>query len=193
MQAIIDKYQDPPLHYKWGFWTFTESKVQKPSRYKAGTALAMSASEPIFKGTFETIYSMWAFMASIPKPSMMATANIYLFLYGTKPVWEDPKNCNGGRWMFTMKNNENIDEVWESLVLELVGFGLDPSAETTGIIMAHRPNYTKFSIWTQNKTSEANIMAIGRNIHALVAPTVVLEYQDHNAGHMEFRHVIRPK
>lgn len=189
MQVSPIKPKDYPTHYKWWFFL---GRLPVQGKYDSKAALAISSGEPEYKGVFETIIGMWMFLQSIPNPSKMATVSVYLFLYGTKPVWEDPKNINGGRWMFTMKNKENIDETWENLVLELVGFGLDPSAETTGIIMAHRPNYTKFSIWTRDKTSEANILAIGRRIHAEVAPLAVLEYQDHNAEYKTFRHVMRP-
>ena len=41
-----------------------------------------------------------------------------LFKEGIKPIWEDPRNHKGGRWLVTldMRHKSNLPELWLNLV-----------------------------------------------------------------------------
>ncbi|KAF9354065.1 hypothetical protein BGX26_008121 [Mortierella sp. AD094] len=71
----------------------------------------------------------------IEKPHRMEnSANYHLFKDGIKPMWEDPANANGGRWIVTLlnKNPELLDRCWIELAYALVGEQLDAGDDICG-------------------------------------------------------------
>lgn len=57
---------------------------------------------------------------------------------GIKPMWEDPANERGGKWVFNVRNTEKqlLGHYWENLVLGLIGETVDASDEITGAVVA---------------------------------------------------------
>lgn len=35
---------------------------------------------------------------------------------GIEPLWEDPANEQGGKWVLTLKDELLLDKIWEELV-----------------------------------------------------------------------------
>ncbi|KAG0018286.1 hypothetical protein BGZ80_007360 [Entomortierella chlamydospora] len=67
---------------------------------------------------------------------------------GIKPMWEDPANANGGRWIVTLlnKNPELLDRCWIELAYALVGEQLDAGDDICGA------DYNGFEIfWATQK------------------------------------------
>ncbi|KAF9170505.1 hypothetical protein BGX20_008888 [Mortierella sp. AD010] len=85
----------------------------------------------------------------IEKPHKMEnSANYHLFKDGIKPMWEDPANANGGRWIVTLlnKNPELLDRCWIELAYALVGEQLDAGDDICGA------DYNRFEIfWATQK------------------------------------------
>ncbi|KAF9348708.1 hypothetical protein BGX34_002285, partial [Mortierella sp. NVP85] len=88
-------------------------------------------------GTFSTAsvelfarYFNW-----IEKPHKMEhNTNYHMFKDGIKPMWEDPANANGGRWVINLlnKNTELLDRYWMELAYSLVGEQLDAGDDICG-------------------------------------------------------------
>jgi hypothetical protein len=85
----------------------------------------------------------------------------------------------------------SVANIWQNLYLNLFGELLEPSNKTfeiSGIILARRRNYTRFSIWTKNKFNSEAILHIGNIIKAELPKNIALEYQDHNSSFEVYRH-----
>lgn len=44
-----------------------------------------------------------------------------VFQKDIQPKWEDKSNANGGRFLFRIKNNNQVDLLWENLMLGYIG------------------------------------------------------------------------
>jgi hypothetical protein len=54
-----------------------------------------------------------------PANEMPREIDIFFFRYGEVPMWEEsPK---GGIWITKIKKEDNVDAMWEALLLALVG------------------------------------------------------------------------
>jgi len=52
-------------------------------------------------------------------PSMLTTGCDYsVFKSDIKPMWEDPSNKNGGRWL--IKDNGLLDQYWMDIVIYIL-------------------------------------------------------------------------
>jgi translation initiation factor 4E len=118
------------------------------------------------------------------KPSKMDNnANYHLFKKDIKPMWEDPANMRGGKWILSVKGGDKsvLDQYWENLVLALVGETLDTNDDITGAVVSRRKAGDRCAIWTKNRDDEASIMTIGKRIRSLVGipNNIPLSYQSH--------------
>jgi translation initiation factor 4E len=169
------------LNRCWTIWANGPSKQRKIS-----TPLRVLIK-------FNAIESMWKCLNNLPKPDeIVDDGNIYIFQDGITPTWEDPANKDGGRWMFSIPVGDlSVANIWQNLYLNLFGELLEPSNKTfeiSGIILARRRNYTRFSIWTKNKFNSEAILHIGNIIKAELPKNIALEYQDHNSSFEVYRH-----
>jgi len=61
----------------------------------------------------------------IKMPSMLATGCDYsVFKSDIKPMWEDPSNKNGGRWL--IKDSGLLDQYWMDIVIFCLLCGFPP-------------------------------------------------------------------
>ena len=67
----------------------------------------------------ESFWSLWTHVH--PPSSLLPTTDYLLFHSGVRrPVWEDPLNLAGGKWIIRLRKGV-ADWLWEDLVLALVG------------------------------------------------------------------------
>jgi len=64
----------------------------------------------------------WRYFNNMTKPTQVrVNANYHLFKDSIKPMWEDPANAKGGKWVITMKHDRNnmdfLDVLWQNLVI----------------------------------------------------------------------------
>jgi translation initiation factor 4E len=53
---------------------------------------------------FDTLEDFWAIYQHIARPNVIPQNSDYnLFVDGIKPMWEDERNRNGGKWMLRMQ------------------------------------------------------------------------------------------
>lgn len=81
-----------------------------------------------------------------------ALEGMLLFRKGVKPEWEDPANKNGCSFDYTLKDPapEQIDQIWQSLLLGLAGENFPFVQYITGIRYMDRlkkHNSIKLEIW----------------------------------------------
>ncbi|KAM9909309.1 hypothetical protein OXX69_005553 [Metschnikowia pulcherrima] len=125
-----------------------------------------------------SLEQMWVSMSSLKKSHELANGSeLLIFKTGVNPVWEDPINSKGGRWVFrfshrvnpnstTLESQENIQKgrrratlVWERLVLKtLTGSILSSRKEhhdallsdIVGLVLSVRRDEEIISIWNSN-------------------------------------------
>jgi len=149
-----------PLEFEWSFWF---DKRQVNGRRQKGE-MAHYETNLRSIGNFGTVEDFWRYFHHIVKPTEMeVNANCHLFKTGIKPMWEDPTNAGGGKWVAVFRGDRSIlDQIWENVVLSMIGetFGVD-SNEICGAVCSRRKKGDKIAVWNRSKNDEAAIMQIG--------------------------------
>jgi translation initiation factor 4E len=71
----------------------------------------------------ESFWSIWTHLH--PPSALLPTTDYLLFHAGVRrPVWEDPLNLSGGKWIVRLKKGV-ADRIWEDLVLAVIGDQFD--------------------------------------------------------------------
>ena len=82
---------------------------------------------PPFLLQVESFWSIWTHLT--PPSALQPTTDYLLFHVGVrKPVWEDPLNISGGKWIIRLRKGI-ADRLWEDLVMAVIGDQFD---ECTG-------------------------------------------------------------
>ena len=73
-------------------------------------------------------------------------------MQGIKPVWEDPQNVGGGKWIVRLRKGL-ADRLWEQLICALIGDHFDAiSSDICGCVISVRQNEDIISVWNQDST-----------------------------------------
>jgi len=86
-----------------------------------------------------------------------AITDMCLFKAGIEPMWEDPNNIDGGKWMIKIRRDTIDQRLVEKL---LVWMGTVPfeTMEVNGVVVSVRGYQTIMSLWTKrcpNKEEKA--------------------------------------
>ncbi|KAJ3890492.1 translation initiation factor eIF4e [Lentinula edodes] len=107
-----------PLRNTWVFW-FRQQRAP-------GNKL-VSYEEGIKKiSAFASVESFWSLWTHLAPPSALQPTTDYLLFHDgiRRPVWEDPVNISGGKWIIRLKKGV-ADRIWEDLVLAVLGDQFD--------------------------------------------------------------------
>ncbi|ODV93262.1 hypothetical protein PACTADRAFT_51877 [Pachysolen tannophilus NRRL Y-2460] len=120
----------------------------------------------------DTVEQLWISMSNLEKiPNLKNGTQFLIFKTGVKPIWEDPINSKGGRWILRfsrvgLSNSMNdtdykkrVGLIWERLVLRTCGGSLF-SAENkfcdylyddiTGMTLSIKQREIVISVWNSN-------------------------------------------
>mmetsp|Transcript_12588 Transcript_12588/g.22233 ORF Transcript_12588/g.22233 Transcript_12588/m.22233 type:complete len:234 (-) Transcript_12588:102-803(-) len=129
------KKQDPKLSVAWVLWEQCAS--------------GEFTTRPVLK--MSTVKQFWSCFNSLPQPSQLLEGKRWmrtekgnkehingfmLFKDGIKPEWEDEQNANGGHYQLELKPDLGgavIDELWNNVVLGVVGDLIEPADMVTGV------------------------------------------------------------
>ena len=66
------------------------------------------------------VEDFWKLLNNLKPPSMLeGSANYHFFKEGVHPLWEDPANKHGGKWVLTVKDKPMVlDRAWIEVVSE---------------------------------------------------------------------------
>ncbi|KAJ2917906.1 hypothetical protein MD484_g2513, partial [Candolleomyces efflorescens] len=177
------KPQEHPLQFAWTI--YHDSKAKFP--YTPASALphdAPPSAAPVPESTteyeagltvigeFDTVEQYCRYFNWLKPPSMLEkNSNYHLFKAGIKPMWEDPANANGGKWVLTMKNNPQLlDRCWQWLTMALVGQQIetDGADEICGAVVSLRSKVDRIQLWTRSKDDVEKLNAIGKKMVGLL-------------------------
>jgi len=152
-----------PLQNEWDFWYFKPNKNAK-----------QNWQDNLLKiHSFSTVEDFWALYNHIELPSRLNAGSDYnLFKSGIKPMWEDPRNKQGGRLVILFKKasiKEGYqrdlkmleDKIWLETCLCLIGetFG-EQSDKICGLVFNSRQKMDRISIWTSDWQDQEGIFKI---------------------------------
>ncbi|KAJ3781982.1 translation initiation factor eIF4e [Lentinula aff. detonsa] len=122
-------------------------------------------------GTFTTVEQFCRYFNWLKPPSLLErNSNYHLFKSPIKPMWEDPANASGGKWVLTMRNNpELLDRCWGWLCMALVGEELEEGGdEICGAVVSLRAKVDRIQIWTRRRDDVEKLNAIGKKLVKLL-------------------------
>ncbi|KAL1944989.1 hypothetical protein VTO73DRAFT_2609 [Trametes versicolor] len=185
-----------PLRNTWVFW-FRQQRApgNKITNYEEGIK-KISA--------FSSVESFWSLWTHVYQPSSLLPTTDYLLFHSgiRRPVWEDPLNLSGGKWIIRLRKGV-ADRLWEDLVLAVIGDQFDgvddgegsqPDAaalegvppgewpEICGCTISVRQNEDIISLWNRrdgNPKSKEKIKETIRRVLNL-PPATIMEYKSNN-------------
>jgi len=168
-----------PINHEWTLY------YEKKSKAKVGKCLNkadyLKELEPV--GTFKTVENFWStWNQLLEQCNTKAEANYHMFKDDIKPLWEDPKNSKGGKWVIPLQKDQSSDEetirLWMSLMLALVSGDWGVESEINGIVLQSRPWGSNFSIWNRNANDKELIDVVSNKLRQLFNVDNV-KYQKH--------------
>lgn len=134
----IEKYH--LLNKKWKLW----------AHLPHDTDWTLNSYKPIY--TFSTVEETIAICETLPE-ILVKNCMLFVMCDGITPIWEDPKNRNGGCFSYKI-SNKNVYEVWKELTYVLVGETISSVPgfvnSVTGITISPKKNFCIIKIWLQN-------------------------------------------
>lgn len=129
---------------------------------------SLSSYKHIYK--FTTIEETIAITETLPEP-LVKNCMLFIMRDGVTPMWEDPKNRNGGCFSYKV-SNKNVHDVWRELTYVLVGETISNSNSfinsVTGITISPKKNFCIIKIWMSNCENQ-NPSVVNNNIKGLTA------------------------
>jgi hypothetical protein len=102
--------------------------------------------------TFTTIEETIAVTESLPAP-LVENCMLFMMRQGVNPIWEDPKNRNGGCFSYKVLN-KNVAKAWSELTYRVVGGSISNGTafvkSVTGITISPKKNFCIIKIWMSN-------------------------------------------
>jgi hypothetical protein len=129
-----------PLRNKWNLW----AHLPQDSDWTVKSYRLISS--------IRTLEDSIAMTETTPDPLIKACM-LFVMKDGIAPMWEDPKNRNGGSFSYKV-SNKNVCEVWRELNYVLVGETISNASSfvncVTGITISPKKNFCIIKIWMSN-------------------------------------------
>jgi hypothetical protein len=128
------------LRWKWNLWAHLP---QDPD-------WTVKSYKKIYQ--FKTVEEAIAITESLPA-DLVKNCMLFIMRDGITPMWEDPKNRNGGCFSYKV-SNKNVFEVWRDLTYVIVGDSISTNSVfvncVTGITISPKKNFCIVKIWMTN-------------------------------------------
>jgi hypothetical protein len=106
---MLRRIRPAPLKYAWAFY---HDKNSASGDYEGRLTVMLE--------NIVTIKPFWEMMNQFPFENLRLRDSVHFFKRGVKPVWEDPRNINGGSWTFRVPKAQSHD-FWKETLLLAVG------------------------------------------------------------------------
>ncbi|KAH7106055.1 translation initiation factor eIF 4e-like domain-containing protein [Auriculariales sp. MPI-PUGE-AT-0066] len=169
-----------PLRQSWVFWF----RQQSPGGGKISTTNYEQSIRRV--AAVSSVESFWTLFARVRRPSEATPTTDYMIFHSAvrRPVWEDPLNMAGGKWILRLKKGV-ADRLWEDLMLGVVGGQFDDpdnDAELCGVTISVRPTEDIISVWHRTTSDPKAIERIRDTVRRVLAlpSTTVMDYKSNN-------------
>ncbi|TPX34227.1 hypothetical protein SmJEL517_g03144 [Synchytrium microbalum] len=182
---IITVFDDPinfthkhPLQHKWCVWFDSAQGKQNQKNWMDNLKNLV---------TFDSVEDFWGIMNHIMKASALpAGSNYHVFKEGIQPMWEDPQNKKGGKWVvsITKKHRGQMDTWWLNTLMGMIGEAFEDGAEIMGAVVSARRSYDRISLWTKTGAIQDVQERIGKQFKQImgVDSDITLGYQMHDTA-----------
>lgn len=102
--------------------------------------------------TFTTVESAVAVTESLPS-ALIENCMLFIMRHDIKPIWEDPKNRDGGCFSYKV-TNKNVTTAWKDLTYAVLGGSVSDKPGffdcVSGITISPKKNFCIIKIWMKN-------------------------------------------
>lgn len=175
------------LPYCWTIWHHSRSRKKEQEDINPSVDNYLQTTTEIEFSVLDntttttsigSIEQLWLSLSSIKKSyELPISTELLIFKTGINPVWEDPINTKGGRWVFRFSRRFNEDDstkirkritlIWERLLIKTLTGQLIPSSYTEeyqdlllndicGLVLSVRKDEDIISIWNSNLNFKKN-------------------------------------
>ena len=128
------------LSDKWTLW----------AHLPHNTDWSLKSYIPIY--TFTTVEETIAITESLPAP-LVENCMLFMMKQGINPMWEDPKNRDGGCFSYKVPN-KSVMKAWTDLTYRIVGGSISTNNSfvnsVTGITVSPKKGFCIIKIWMSN-------------------------------------------
>ncbi|KAI4235220.1 MAG: hypothetical protein L6R40_006517 [Gallowayella cf. fulva] len=107
------KIRPPPFRHAWCFY-------HEKSAQTADTTAPYEERLTTMLEDIITIKTFWELLNQFPLQNLRMRDSIHFFKRSVQPVWEDPRNVEGGAWTFRVHKDVS-GEFWKEVLLMAVG------------------------------------------------------------------------
>lgn len=142
--------------YRWVFWFRQQRSPAKIVDYESGIKKIAS---------FASVESFWSLFTHLHAPSTLHPTTDYLLFHAgvRRPVWEDPLNLSGGKWIIRLKKGV-ADRLWEDLVCAVVGDQFEGDGESRGEGVPEGPEVCGCTISVRNSEDILTVWNKGTDV-----------------------------
>jgi translation initiation factor 4E len=141
--TLAEQPVDLRLPYKWIWWSRLP-QTNKTVDYDKTLRQMLQ---------METVDEFVYCYQHLNKPSVMPAGFDYAFFKdGIRPIWEDPANRQGGKWVLRLRKGV-ADFFWDNMLLGLVGNlpWEDNADDICGAVLSVRKEEDILSLWIRTK------------------------------------------
>ncbi|KAH9422028.1 eukaryotic translation initiation factor 4E-like [Dermatophagoides pteronyssinus] len=161
-----------PLQNTWDLWYYKN--------------VSSVFEENLFNITsVDTVEDFWGLFNHIEYASKLnLNCAYYFFKKGIRPMWEDPINKSGGRWLINVKKvYNNTDEFWLELLLCLIGEGFDEYNDyVCGAFVVIKRSQDRIGIWTKEASNRDANLHIGNVIKKRTKCNGLISFEPHDSS-----------
>ena len=206
LPATPVKASSHPLQHEWTLFFDTRTAGPSTPGFAPDSASSHAPPTPTLTtssweanlrtiGSYATVESFLGCFSKLHRPSQLDRHSSYhLFKDGIKPMWEDPRNANGGKWTITFRqrNPALVDRSWLWLVLGLIGEEMDGEDETCGAVCSVKPRGDRIALWVRDRRDVEKVNRIGKKLLSLLElekeAGIMLEFTSHSNSTEEAKH-----
>ena len=99
------------------------------------------------------------------KGTLQRVSSLAFFKTGVVPAWEDPRNRLGGDHFVKIDKDETlVKEIWNTVVLELVGNNFENADKICGLRVVDKLDFLKIELWVDY--ADVSKWEVGKTIEA---------------------------
>jgi len=133
-----------PLSNKWTLWAHLPHDID----------WSIKSYKKIY--TFGFVEEVIAITETLPEV-LVKNCMLFLMRDGIKPIWEDPRNRNGGCFSYKISNKDVVN-VWKELTYMMVGNTISKQSSfvnsVSGITISPKKNFCIIKLWMSNCSNQ---------------------------------------
>ncbi|XP_045460573.1 eukaryotic translation initiation factor 4E type 2 [Harmonia axyridis] len=153
---------------------------RRPSRLQQGTEGYSQSLRLV--GQVGTVEQWWALYSHIVRLQDIAPhRDVHLFKKGIMPMWEDPANRKGGKWVIRLRKDYG-SRAWENLCLAMLGEQFMAGNEICGVVVSTRYQECLLNIWNRTASDMVTTNRIRDALKRLLnmPASATMEYKVHS-------------